>query len=604
MTDDRDTAAGFPEEGLPELLRVGDIVYRPRTGEVTRDGVTHRLRPQAVEAFEMLVRRPGRLVERDELIARLWPHGHIEGDLGLNACVKQIRAALGDDAGEPRFIETLRARGYRLVAPVEPIDAEEPDRGRATAAQSSMTRRNMGRGWYVGGAAALLLLLVFGPSLVRPDPALEQAEPIRLAVLPLGSIGTDTDTAGAPLRAGLTEDLITALANAHPERLVVVGRASVQELVGQSLDGPQIASRLGLDYVLTGVLRPAVTGYRLTVQLLDAQENVYAWSDGHDLDDGGLGGIHRVLADGVLSALSLRTAPQTALAFTGSDEVRDAVLRARYLRSRFSRDDSERAIGILEEVIGSDSTETEALIEVARHRLIRGELLEADQALGRVQALDADAAGMDHVAGRIALYGRVHPEAAIVALERAVRIQPGTAEVRHDYAQALAAAGRLNEAVRQGRIAKDLDPVSSVVLSDMGWIFYYAGNFEEARSTCRETLELRPQSLSARKCVILAAVGQNALSEVADDVGALSVLLGGNDQARVRVEQAARDGESEIVWGWIYEQSLRNPLDPADLARTLMLLGRDEEAATVLGRLPDGSLGTLLARQDPLFRPS
>lgn len=604
MKDSSGVPADSPTENAsrvtPELFRVGECLYRPRTGEITKGATTHRLRPQAARAFEFLISRAGQLVGRDEFIAELWPHGHIEGDLGLNACVRQIRAALGDDAAEPRFIETLRARGYRLIATVEEIESDSSpgDHGRAPSHQAA-GGRIVGSGWSrVALAAIVIPFLAYG--LVRSQStSVTAAPPIRLAVLPVTAFSPDTT--GAPFRLGLTEDLLTALANANPDRLLVVGRASVAELQAKGLDGPAIAERLSLDYLLSGTLRTAANGYRLSVQLLRTDGDVYAWSEGIDLDEARLDGIHRVVAGGVLDALQL--APINGAVTTAtSTRIHGALLRARYLREQFSRDHSERAIQILQDAMGTDSSDAPALVEVARNRLILGDLQGADNAINRARSIAFDAPGLDHVAGRVALYGRVDLEGALHALGRAVRLQPGTPEVRHDYAQALAAAGRLNEAAEQARIAKQLDPLSSIVLGDMGWVFYYAGKFDEAFETCGETLELRPESDTARKCVVLAAAARGSVTDAAAHIGALVSVLGGSDSARIRLEQAARDGAGETVWLWIDEQSRRIPFDPVDLARNMALLGRFESADSVLALLPARALGTLLAHQDPLFR--
>jgi cholera toxin transcriptional activator len=77
----------------------------------------------------MLLRHPGEVVMRQQLERQLWPDGtFVDFEHGLNAAVKRLRAAIGDSATHPRFVETLPRRGYRFVARVEPIDASTADR--------------------------------------------------------------------------------------------------------------------------------------------------------------------------------------------------------------------------------------------------------------------------------------------------------------------------------------------------------------------------------------------------------------------------------------------------------------------------------------------
>ena len=75
------------------------------------------LRPKAFDLLRYLVENPGRLVSQDELLDRLWPKIHVQAD-GLKGHVLTIRAALGDNPNNPVFIETVRGRGYRFIAPI------------------------------------------------------------------------------------------------------------------------------------------------------------------------------------------------------------------------------------------------------------------------------------------------------------------------------------------------------------------------------------------------------------------------------------------------------------------------------------------------------
>src|SRR3954447_621417 len=92
-----------------------------RTGELFRKGQRVVLPNQSFLALAALLERPGELVTRDELRARLWPDGRVvEFEQGLNAVINRLRDALGDSAAQPRFVETLPRRGYRFIAVVGP----------------------------------------------------------------------------------------------------------------------------------------------------------------------------------------------------------------------------------------------------------------------------------------------------------------------------------------------------------------------------------------------------------------------------------------------------------------------------------------------------
>ena len=109
---------------VPRVVRFGLFELDLKTGELRKKGVRIRLQEQPFQVLAMLVQRPGDLVTRDELRARLWPDAvFVDFDQGLNRAVTKIRSALGDLAESPRFVETLERRGYRFIAAVEAVDA-------------------------------------------------------------------------------------------------------------------------------------------------------------------------------------------------------------------------------------------------------------------------------------------------------------------------------------------------------------------------------------------------------------------------------------------------------------------------------------------------
>jgi len=105
------------------MFRFGVFDLNEETGELRRDGkVRTRLREQAARVLVMLLERPRDLVTREELRERLWASDtFVDFDHGVNTAVNQLRNALGDEAANPRFIQTLPRKGYRFIAPVEVV---------------------------------------------------------------------------------------------------------------------------------------------------------------------------------------------------------------------------------------------------------------------------------------------------------------------------------------------------------------------------------------------------------------------------------------------------------------------------------------------------
>ncbi len=133
--------SAMTEPDPPRRYRFGVFEADAATGELRRQGMRIKLNAQPFQVLLMLLERPGELLTREEIARTLWPDGvFVDTEHGVNSAVNRIREALGDMAGNPRFVETLARRGYRFVAPVERIGANgaappaQPRPGAATPA--------------------------------------------------------------------------------------------------------------------------------------------------------------------------------------------------------------------------------------------------------------------------------------------------------------------------------------------------------------------------------------------------------------------------------------------------------------------------------------
>src|ERR1051326_3886754 len=122
------------------------------SGDLRKHGVPLKLRPQASKVLLLLVDRAGQLVTRDELRHAVWgANTHVEFDQALDACVRDVRGALSDKPGQPRYIATVPGGGYRFIAPVssstvQPTDTQ-PDRTLWKAAFASILIFAIGLQW-------------------------------------------------------------------------------------------------------------------------------------------------------------------------------------------------------------------------------------------------------------------------------------------------------------------------------------------------------------------------------------------------------------------------------------------------------------------------
>ena len=181
------------KSGGAEIV-VGNCVVRPATNEIVRDGKTLHLEPKSMEVLACLIAYDGEVISRDELHGRVWPDVYV-GDDSLTGAIIKIRRALGDDARDPHYVETIPKRGYRLIAAIRDIGA--PSVVEAAAGSSSARRRISLAAFTVltviavGTAAAIWRLTT------SPSDGIETLQPsqrrIMLAVAPFANASHDAD---------------------------------------------------------------------------------------------------------------------------------------------------------------------------------------------------------------------------------------------------------------------------------------------------------------------------------------------------------------------------------------------------------------------------
>ena len=112
-----------------QIVRFGVFEADLQTGELRKNGVKVPLQGQPFQVCAILLEHAGELVTREELRQKVWPEDtFVDFDQALNTAIAKIRLALGDDADNPRFVETLPRRGYRFIGPVDKPSSQAPHR--------------------------------------------------------------------------------------------------------------------------------------------------------------------------------------------------------------------------------------------------------------------------------------------------------------------------------------------------------------------------------------------------------------------------------------------------------------------------------------------
>src|SRR5437867_1089542 len=202
------------EEPAPPVVELDLARY-----ELRRGGRVEKLEKLPMELLTLLAERRGQLVNRAEILERLWGKDvFVDADAAINTAVRKVRRALGDDPDAPRFLETVVGKGYRFVGPITVI----PGAAAAPSAPATLSKRSASRRLALGAAALAVLIVAvlagLGRHAFRGGPAMES-----VAVLPFENTGGDPEA--EYLSDGISESLINRLSRLP--HLKVIARASV-----------------------------------------------------------------------------------------------------------------------------------------------------------------------------------------------------------------------------------------------------------------------------------------------------------------------------------------------------------------------------------------
>lgn len=273
--------------------RFGPYEVQIRTRELYKQGIRLKLRPQAFQVLNLLLERAGDVVTREELRRKLWPEGTFVGfEQGLNTSIKELRRALNDSPGEPRYIETLPKVGYRLIAAVEREEPASEISALGVHSAAAAIREpelpiailtepppkpGRQRTWILYGVIALLLVTLAGYWRWRRVSVPAHAADARLmfAVLPFENL--TGDPAQEYLSDGLTEEMTAQFGRLDPQHLGVIARTSVMSYKHTQKRLAEIARELGVQYLLEGSVRTDSKNIRVSVQLIRAEDQAQAW---------------------------------------------------------------------------------------------------------------------------------------------------------------------------------------------------------------------------------------------------------------------------------------------------------------------------------------
>jgi len=265
----------------------------------------------------------------------------------------------------------------------------------------------------------------------------------------------------------------------------------------------QISQELGVQYFLEGTIKQSGQDVRITALLIRSSDQTQLWADTYDgqVNAGRILGFQQSVADRVAESLSL-VLPEVRMTHssTASQAAYEAFLKGRYGSNKRNEDGFQKAIEYFESAVLYDPEYAQAYVGLADSYNLSREYYEGRSSdniakLGKVAALKALSIDPDLSEAHASLgfnlwrYELKFPEAE-AEFHRALDLSPNNATAHHWFGMFLASQGRFEEARRELRESRRLDPLSLIIITNAGWVDYYARNYDASIASYQEAIRM------------------------------------------------------------------------------------------------------------------
>lgn len=512
-----------------QLYEFGSFRLDAPRGILWRDHEEVALTPRLFEMLLLLVENSDRVIEKDELMTRLWPDSIVE-EANLTVNVSALRKALGQRGNENRYIVTVAGRGYRFVAEVRDaneletevvleqhtsteiiIDEERddsavsvqplPKRVSSIAVWWPIFRRKPQTVLLIGlvlvGAAVLVLWRLATLNNPATGPRLKT-----IAVLPFKLLsGNEADDY---MGVGMADALITRIGSIN--QFSVRPTSAVLKYARTEQSPLEVGRALNVEAVLEGTIRRSGDTYRVTVQLVSVQAGAPIWTDKFDEKAGDIFTVEdRVsakMADALTQNLSGEEKARLARRPTENAEAYSDYLRGRFHYVKLTPDGLKRAVEYFEEAVAMDPNFALAYAALAGAYARLGfraygtqppheTMPKANRAALRALELEEASAEAHTALATVKLRYDWDWPGAERELKRAIELKPAHAEAHQAYADCLVAMSRNDAGLAELKIAEELDPSSYVGISLTRLAHYYQNRqYDHLIETCKTLIEL------------------------------------------------------------------------------------------------------------------
>lgn len=474
-----------------------------------RDGDVVPLTPKVLEILMTLVEHRGQVVSKEDLMKRVWPDTFVEeGNLTQN--ISLLRKALGESPGGVQFIETVPRRGYRFVAPINETLGEKANETTAYApvvsaeipvpAASASRRRTPA---FVV-AAGLVIAGIIGV-MYFTSKAGNTATIGSIAVLPFVDESSDPDA--EYINDKIAESLINSLSKLP--QLRVVPRSVVAGYKGKAMDPRKIGEELNVRAVVTGRMRRHGDIISIQADLIDLQNVAQLWGQHYDHKVSDVLLVQDDISRDIFENLRLKLNVEEKKQI----EAYRLYLKGRNAWNKRTGDALQEAIQFFNQTIEIDPNNSAAyagLADCYNMLVVYGRLRpsegfpKAKEAAAKALEIDESSAEAHSSMAFIKFrwdWNRTETEREF---QTAIKLKPAYAPAHQWYSSYLVAVERFDEAIAEAKRTEELEPLSFVASSHLGWIYYLSGKNDEAIEQCRKILELDPSSFPARRYLGLA----------------------------------------------------------------------------------------------------
>lgn len=525
-------------------FRLGTWLVQPSLNTISRNGASIHVEPKMMQVLVYLARQSGEAVSKDELLKAVWPDTFVTDDVLIRS-ISELRRILQDDAHEPRIIQTIPKRGYRLLPKLDPN----------TAPAKNVTRDS-------------------------------------IAVLPFINLSSDAENEF--LADGMTEEIINAMAQIT--ELHVVARSSAFSFKGKHVDPRIIGQQLNVRTVLEGSVRRSGSRLRITAQLINATDGYHLWSERYDREMKDVFDIQDEISRSIADRLkiTLQGNDSEPLVRTGTKNLEAYQL---YLKGRallYRRGGAiPRALECFERAVSLDPDYALAWAGLADAHTTLGyyglrrpdaSMPKGMEAAQRAVALGPTIAETHNALAMASWMGAWNKAMAEREFLHALSLNPRYIQARAWYALFYLqfSAGRLMEGVSQTELALECDPLSSYAHAIYSFTSVYAQQCEKAVQVARHAVELDSECYLAHFALqeVLhisgqfeesVAVGESALAMSGRHPWSLAILA-------VTLADWAKLADADAVYAEMTGRGRRQYVAPALLALAAAAASREDEA--------------------------